>query len=66
MKRNKCKSKELKDTEKYYKIEYVSIVDGLEYWHKAAGRNKLEAMDEFKKAVSIDHVKEVKEPYELT
>ena len=65
MKRNKHKTKDLKEGQKYFRIEYKSKIDGENYWHKATGRNKIEAMNEFKEDIAITHVENVSEPLEL-
>jgi hypothetical protein len=66
MKRNGCKARELNDNEKYYRIEYKSKLDTTTlYWHKAVGRNVLEAKSDFESELDVQYLEDIKEPIEL-
>jgi hypothetical protein len=65
MKRNGHKTRDLTGVEKYFRIEYKSTLDGYYYWHKAIGRNQLDAKECFEKEIDSGYVEEVSEPIEL-
>lgn len=62
MKRNGSKPEELGKGEKYYRIEYTSLVDGYDYWEKVPAKSKKDAIEKFGILVSLQHVENVQSP----